>query len=61
VSDAGKSKSTQFSRAWDVRIDWQSVIKPHDIVGFGGDVPLRIMALIEMTLRERPLGPASET
>ena len=44
--------STQLRKRSAVVLDWQSVIRPDDVIGFGGDVPARVMLEIERRLDE---------
>ncbi len=44
--------STRLRERSAVVLDWQSVIHPEDVVGFGGDVPPKLMLRIEEKLDE---------
>ena len=44
--------STQLRQRSAVVLDWQSIIQPEEVVGFGGDVPARVMLEIERRLDE---------
>ena len=58
--NAPGSIATKLRQRSAVVLNWRAVIKPDDVVGFGGDVPAKIMLLVESMLDEITNDPEAD-